>query len=508
MSEKSRKVLIITYYFPPSGGAGVQRTLKFVKYLRDFGWEPVVLTAKGADYPAIDETLFAEIPEGVQVYRSGIIEPYRLYRKFTGRKADEAADIATLSLDQHSKRKLAERVSEWIRAAFFVPDARIAWRFFACGLGKKILAKENIRVIYSSAPPYTTHLIAKKLCKYSKLPWVADFRDSWIGWLSAPQWRPKLSRMLEQKMEYSVLRNADRILAVSKGVKEDLLSRQPELDDERWSLLPNGYDAADFDGVKPAPKDDKITITYSGSLYGPRNPEYLIRALESLKNTGNIAARMKFRIVGRVGDPILQRIKSSAVAEMFEIIPYVTHQESLSYLLGSDMALLIIDDAPANRGILTGKLYEYIGAGKLIFALAPDGEAAQLIRTHKLGFVAAPKNVAQIQVALKRIVESFDNQSGDFKINSNLKTKFDRKEITCELAKILDEVSEKPVIASVFPAKQSRHFELRTRDCFGKKRLAMTLTGLSRQSRQSFSLVRSEKQRDIKRCDDYYMRTF
>ena len=141
MNPPTKKVLIITYYFPPSGGAGVQRTLKFVKYLQDFGWEPVVLTVRNADYPAYDRTLLSEIPDGVKVYHSRIIEPYRLYRTFTGRRSDESTDIGTQSLDDEQKRKWSERISEWIRSCFFIPDARISWLFFGYSMGKKILQR-------------------------------------------------------------------------------------------------------------------------------------------------------------------------------------------------------------------------------------------------------------------------------------------------------------------------------------------------------------------------------
>ena len=439
MSVQRKKVLIVSYYFPPSGGSGVQRTLKFIKYLREFGWEPVVLTARNADYPTYDESLQTEIPQGVKIYRSHIAEPYRLYRKLTGRQAEESTDIATLTLGEDEKRKFSERLSEWVRAAFFVPDARIAWLFFAYPMGLKILRQEKIDVIYSSAPPYTTHLIGMMLHRSSNLPWVADFRDSWIGWLSTPQWRPRLSRTLEMWMESSVLRYANRILTVSSGVKEDLLSRHPELRDSRWRFLPNGYDAADFRNVRPKSKDEKITFIYSGSLYGNRNPEYLLRALEMLQQTNPaLLEKIRFRFVGRIGESILKRINESPVSQIIEVMSYVPHRESLSYLLGSDISLLIIDDAPMNSGILTGKLFEYIGAGHPIFALAPEGEAAELIHSRNLGLVAHPKDVQAIQDALKQLLQT--SKEKRFQTDMNTRSLFERRQLTGELASILQEL--------------------------------------------------------------------
>ncbi|MFQ5641120.1 MAG: glycosyltransferase family 4 protein [bacterium] len=441
VARGQKKVLVITYYFPPSGGAGVQRTLKFVKYLRDFDWEPVVLTAKDADYPTYDESLLAEIPKDIAIYRSRIFEPYKVYRKFTGRKANESTDIATLSLDQKSKQKLSERLSEWIRAAFFIPDARIGWLAFAYSKGREIVKKENIQMIYSSAPPYTTHLIARKLQKVSELPWVADFRDSWIGWVSTPQWRPRLSRAVEMQMEESVLRYADRILTVSRGIKEDLLGRHPQCRDESWRLLPNGFDAADFDSAPAKDRDGVLTITYTGSLYGPRNPKSLLRALELLqKENAEITKKVRVRIVGRVGESVINDIQASPVKNAFEIVSYLPHKESLGYLLSTDVSLLIIDDAPVNHGIIPGKVYEYIGAGRPILALAPEGEVTELIQSNDLGYAIDPGDVSSLREILLKLIASKEQGQNLVKNNRAFQKKFERREQTKELAQIFDEL--------------------------------------------------------------------
>ncbi len=433
------RVLITTYYFPPAGGAGVQRTLKFVKYLREFGWEPVVLTARDADYPARDETLIAEIPEGVKIYRAPLFEPYRLYRRFTGKSADAATDIATLTRDARGAQKWSERLSEFIRAALFVPDARMTWLCPAFYLGRKILQAEKIDLLFSSAPPYTTHLIGRRLKRASGLPWVADFRDSWIGWLSTPPWRPAPARALEFRMEKNVLAQADRILTVSAGVEEDLLSRHPELRDARWRCLPNGFDAADLAGIQPKAKTPGFTLIYTGSLYGNRNPRSLLRALEQLlAESFAPLERLHIRLVGRSGEAILQEIAASPAGRFFEYIPYVSHAESLQYLLAADAALLIIDDAPANRGILTGKLFEYIGARLPILALAPEGDASALIRQHHLGYALQPGDSEGIAAILRRLLQEEDQtvrQEGEA-----ARSLFERREQTRQLAALFDEL--------------------------------------------------------------------
>ncbi len=437
-----KKILIITYYFPPSGGAGVQRTLKFVKYLQDFGWQPVVLTVRDADYPAYDHSLAAEIPAGTPIYRTRIFEPYQLYRKLTGKKSHEAIDIATLTRDPGQKRKWREQFAELVRSWLFIPDARIGWKPFGVRAGLQIIERDGIDLIYSSAPPYTCHLIARDLKRKTGLPWICDFRDSWIGWLSAAQ-RHGWAARREFKQEASVLETADRILTVSAGVTNDLLGRHPAQRDHRWHILPNGYDGADFQGLTPFQKSDKLTLTYTGSLYGNRDPEFLWQALtELMREEARWQSQFRVHLVGRVDAAMLRRIQSQPeLAALVQHIPYLPHQESLRYLISADFLLLIIDDDPKNKGILTGKLYEYLGARKPILALAPPGDATDLIQKVQAGWIAAPQNIAEIKAQLRSIFNLWQQQA--------LKTgqlalaeieALDRRCLTERLARIGDEL--------------------------------------------------------------------
>ena len=441
-AKTSKKVLIISYYFPPCGGAGVQRTLKFVKYLPQFGWQPVVLTARNADYPAYDPSLLMEVPERMPVYKAWIFEPYSLYRKWTGRPAGEAVDIATLTLSEAERRQWPERLAEWVREAFFVPDARIGWFPFALWKGLTVVRREGIKLLYSSAPPYTCHLIGLFLKRLTGLPWVVDFRDSWIGWHSTPQRRPWLSRRLEFWMEEMVLGWADRIVTVSEGIWADLKGRHTWIRDERWQWLPNGYDAEDFQWAKPQKKDARLTFTYTGSLYGNRHPGALLKALQEVfKEQPETRDHIRFRFIGRIGRTILDELQSHTWRDVVEVIPYVSHQKCLGYLLATDVSLLIIDDAPVNRGILTGKLFEYLGAQKPILALAPEGEAANLIRDTNTGIVIPPKAIGKIKEAIFNYYMDWKKgtlERGDFRKIME----FDRRKLTQKLARILDDVAK------------------------------------------------------------------
>ncbi len=428
------KVLIIAYYFPPAGGPGVQRTLKFVKYLRDFGWEPVILTAQDPDYPSLDPSLENEVPSDLHIYRSHILEPYRWYRKLTRRPEDENGDVAQLTFLDGERQKWPERLSEAIRSTLFIPDARIGWLPAAVSLGKKIILREQIDLLYSSVPPYTTHLIGLCLKRLTHLPWVADFRDSWIGWFSAPQWRPRLSRALELWMERQVLNKSDTVLTVSPGVGKDLFSRHTHLRDDHCYVLTNGFDREDFLNLPVLPSSEQVTLTYTGSLDGYRNPEILLQAMELIQKTHpDSLQRLRVRFVGHIGAPIKNRLQSSPVAKVIDIIPYVTHLESLSYLQSSDASLLIIDDSPGNASIFTGKLFEYIGAGHPILALTPEGDAANLIRKHKLGVVIPPRDV---QMTARVLIDLTEGRL--LKQSSIDTTPFERWHQTAQLARHFD----------------------------------------------------------------------
>ncbi|MBN1780440.1 glycosyltransferase family 4 protein [bacterium] len=430
-----KKVLIIAYYFPPSGGAGVQRVMKFVKYLPEFGWEPLVLTVnENAGFPVRDSSLLNEIPKDIRVIRTRIFEPYRAFHRFTGKSSAQGTDMATL---HRRRRSLRERIAEFVRSNFFIPDARCFWRSTAVPAGKKLLKNERIDLIFSSAPPYTTHLVARAIADYADLPWIADFRDSWVDWLSAPK-RTGISRRIDLAMENSVLKRADHITHVTRGIQQDLLSRHPDVSKEKWSLIPNGFDREDFNGLTPETAGTHFVITYTGSLYGHRNPESFLEGLRLLfQNQPQYRQKIRVQFIGRVDPEFIRAF--GAFGDHIVHIPYVTHRESLEYMLKSDVLLLIIDDARASRSIITGKCYEYLASGRPILAIAPEGEAADLIRTLKAGEVVSPQHPVAVHHTLLRMIGKW--QAGeDIPVDADMINRYDRKVITGHLAGLFHKV--------------------------------------------------------------------
>lgn len=434
-----KKVLIIAYYFPPSGGPGVQRVLKHVKFLREFGWEPVVLTVSNGQFPARDESLFSEIPDGVKVFRTKIFEPYDIYRFFTGKKKGEAIDVNTIK-KEGQKSKLTEKIAEFIRATFFIPDARIGWFWNASKEALKIIEDENIDAIYSSSPPYTCSLIAKKLKKKTKLPWIAGFRDPWTEFISTPK-RWFFPKMIDRRMEYSVFNQADYVECAWQGIIEDALGKYPKLDRSKFIHVPNGYDSTEFPEVDHQ-KNNKFTMTYTGSMYGRRNPKDLFDAVEELISDGKIDKNnIKMRFIGRFGDEIHQMFESVRFKNSIEILSYMPHKKSIEYLLRSDASLLIVDESKESEEIVPGKVYEYLGVGRPVFAVAPESSAiSKLIIETNGGFIAHQSEKEKLKSNFLHFYNSWTQGKEIITQNRKEIEKYERRENAATLASYFERI--------------------------------------------------------------------
>lgn len=435
-----KNLLIVTYYFPPSGGPGVQRVLKHIKYLPEFGWNPIVLTVENGEYQAIDLSLLDEIPEKTIIHKSRIFEPYDIYRKFTGRKKGEPLDVNNIKKD-NQKSSLVDRIAELIRATLFIPDARIGWFFSAKKEARKILDKYKIDAIYSSSPPYTCSVIANSLHKETKLPWVAGFRDPWTGFLTTPK-RWFLPAFIDRKLEHSTFKNATAIEAAWEGIIKDVFDKYDDLDSSKFHHIPNGYDSSDFPKVLYN-RNDKFTLTYTGSLYGRRNPKSLFEAIEQLIAEGKVEkSDLKFVFVGRFGDEVIEMFEGASFKDCIETVGYVTHKESIGYLLESEALLLIVDEAKESEEIVPGKVYEYLGTKRPLFTIAPNNSAiAKLISETKSGLIAH-------QSEINKIAENFLLYYSAWKNNSQLINPdieqielYERRNSSKNLATILDELT-------------------------------------------------------------------
>ncbi|MEC5394273.1 glycosyl transferase family 1 [Bergeyella sp. RCAD1439] len=364
MAEK--KVLIVSYYWPPAGGPGVQRWLKFAKYLPEFGWSPTVFIPQNPSYPLMDESLVDEVPEGISTIRTPIWEPYQWAEKLNKNNKKYKAGQFDVGHHQNWKSKL----SIWVRGNFFIPDARVFWVRPSVNFLKKHLREHSYEALVTTGPPHSLHLIGLKLKRhFPDLKWIADFRDPWteISYykhLKLTSWADRKHRVLEEK----VFKTADLTLATSFTDAENFRKKGANA-----VCLTNGFDK-EAQLVAPSPKSKRFAISYIGVLEQLRTPKILWQALEELVGESpDFKSDLEIRFVGRVDEKIAHTLKSTLLSSAVYSTGYLSHQEALEEM--ANAALLLLTNFPEahSRGIIPGKLFEYLASGKPILSFGPNG---------------------------------------------------------------------------------------------------------------------------------------
>jgi glycosyltransferase involved in cell wall biosynthesis len=431
-----KKILFVVYNFPPAAGAATQRILKFLKYLNKFGYSTYVLTVDKVDYPDLDFTLIEKIPESTKVIKTKYWTPFGIYRKITGRKSDDKIPVAFI---KNNHTSIAERISVFLRLNVFLPDAKIGWLPFAVKSGVKLVQDEKIDVVISSGPPHTTHLIAKSIKQKTGIKWIADFRDPWtdIDYYSGMK-RTKFAEWIDSKLERSVLKNADYVVAASEGYLEIIKSKGIK---NNYAVLTNGFDQDDFIGIEEK-KSDKFLITYTGNMPVARNPESLWLALEELMGENETFAKeFEFHFAGVMDDEIRAKIQKMNFYNKFFDHGYLNHHKVIELTFNSHLLIMIVNRVATSKEILPGKIFEYIASGNLILVIGPeDGVSARLINYIGQGIAT---NYDAKERMKSFILETFLKwKSGNLqKFNSPKKNEFTREEITRKLITIINSLS-------------------------------------------------------------------
>jgi hypothetical protein len=437
-----KNLLIICYYFPPAGGAGVQRILKYTKYLQDYGWMPHILTVTPESHEVKDETFMAEIPENTIIHHSKIFEPYDIYRMLTGNK-NKYIDVNSIKKTGR-KKSAKDKFAEFVRASFFIPDARMFWRCNAIKEGVELCKKYNIDTIYSSSPPYTCEIIGRGIKRKTGLPWLAGPRDPWTGYISAPD-RPAISRAIDKKMERSVWNEADAVEVAWPGIIEDAVRKYPELDKKRDCFFhnPNGFDKDDYPKMESV-KNNRFTLTYTGSLFGKASPEFILKAIEKVVANGKVDKnKILLRVIGRYGSMEQNMLETSTIKDSVELIPYLPHKESVEYLLKSDSLLMLCSGTAYTNLIVPGKLYEYMGAGKPILSISPeDSMVAKIISETGTGFNSDETNIDKIANDYLKLYQAWENETSCINPIPEKIKRYERPELAKNLANILNIISE------------------------------------------------------------------
>jgi glycosyltransferase involved in cell wall biosynthesis len=433
------KVLIITYYWPPSGGSGVQRWLKFVKYLPQFGYIPHVYTVENGEYPVIDNSLEKDIPKEAVIIKKPIIEPYGFYKKMLGHKKNKKLGHGFVGeRNKSGLKKLVHSFALWVRGNFFIPDARVLWVKPSVDFLTEYVKTNNITTIISTGTPHSMHLIAQGIKQQTGVKWIADFRDPWTGVYYLKDMKlSKSSFQKHLKLEKEVLLNCDVITTVGNHLAQNLISLVKEKSiADKVIVLPNGFDR-EINIEQEVVLDKKFSIVYIGLFSKEQNHPAYWKALRTcVDEDADFAKDLELKCVGNIDPSIEDAITQNQLSKYYNKIGFVSHAEAESYQRSAQVLLLSINNYPGAKEMLTGKLFEYIASGRPILCLGPaDGDAAAVIKNTSTGEIAEWDDEEKIKDILKKYYALY--KSNSLKAHPIHLEKYHRKNLTQELIKIL-----------------------------------------------------------------------
>lgn len=428
-----KKVLIITYYWPPSGGGGVQRWVKFVKYLNDFGWEPIVYAPENPNYPIIDKSLSADIPNDIKIIKQKIWEPYEAYNKIAGSKKDSKIHAGLIS-EKNEKKSLKKEALLWVRGNLFIPDARKFWIKPSYKFLKKYITKNNIEHIITTGPPHSMHVIGLKLKKKLKVKWVADFRDPWLYMDNNINDLKYTKRTFNKhlSLETQTLKLADEVITVTKKIALDYEKQA----NKKIHVITNGFDESDF--TSSTHNYENFIIGHYGTLGKYRNPNNLWKILgEKIKTDSLFNEKLKIELIGPVDGSVLNDISKNKLENHLTKIDYLSHKKVTKKMMEASILLLLLDKNFSMEGRMTGKIFEYLAAKRPIIGLgSTKSDPVKVLNETKSGIMIEYDNRKKIEEQISKSFELFKNKKLDLADDSY--KIYSRKELTKQLAKILD----------------------------------------------------------------------
>ena len=428
MSSK-KKALIITYYWPPVGGSGVQRWLKFVKYLRDFDIEPIIYTVKNPSYPILDDSLLSEIPEGIEILKQKIFEPNSLLSIFGSKSKNESAGF----LDPNPS--FLGKIMQFIRANYFIPDARKYWIKPSVRFLSNYIEKNAVDVVITSGPPHSLQLIGLQLKKQKGVKWISDFRDPWteIDYFHQLPLTKKATKK-HHILEEEVIRKSDMILVVGDTMKKNFLKYSDSIE-----VITNGFDTNEKTSIHVL--DNKFSITHVGLMNDDRNPNVLWQALKELCDSNtDFNNNLKIRLIGKVANSIVQNL-SMFEASTIELIPYLKHEEVSKYQSTSQVLLLCINNVPSAKGIITGKIFEYLQSKRPILAIGPEnGDASVILKNTNAGCIFDFNEKEKLKAYILSLYKQYKVSS--LVVESKNIEQYHRRNLTEKLANVINNITQ------------------------------------------------------------------
>lgn len=427
----NKKILIISYYWPPAGGPGVQRWLKFVKYLPEFGWEPTVFIPENPSYPIVDDTLEKDVSKNLEIIKTKIWEPYQI-AEFFGK---DNKKFKAGQFDVGKNQSLKSRLSIWVRGNFFIPDARVFWVNPSVNYLKKFLKENHFDALVTTGPPHSVHLIGLNLKKeFPDLKWISDFRDPWTE-ISYYQ-HLKLTKFADRKhrnLEQKVFENADITLATSYADAENFKKKGANA-----VCITNGFDVENQEPrTENSEPSTQFTLSYIGVLEQLRNPEVLWKVLNDLmKENEDFSKNFQLKFVGRIDDRILDEITNSELNDSVKNLGYLSHSEANLEMQNSDLLLITNFPEDKSKGIIPGKIFEYLATKKQIISFGPkDSDVKRILEETHAGKHFSYDDYESLKAF---ILEKFNDwKSGNLSSNTENIEQFSRKNLTKKLAEIL-----------------------------------------------------------------------
>jgi glycosyltransferase involved in cell wall biosynthesis len=426
-----KKVLIITYYWPPAGGPGVQRWLKFVKYLPEYDIDPVVYCPENPNYPIIDESLVNEIPNNITILKQPINEPYGLASIFS---KGSSKKISSGVIPKAKKQSFIEKTMLYVRGNFFIPDARKNWVKPSVEFLSNYIKEHQIETIITTGPPHSLHLIGLQLKASLGVKWFADFRDPWttIGYHKDLK-LTESSKAKHLSLEQKVLNTADQIIVTSNHTKNEFQTKTKQ----PITVITNGYDSHN---VRVEGKDEKFTLSHIGSLLSERNPVVLWEALsELIKENKAFSEVFRLQLVGVVSNDVIESINKNGLKNYVDVVGYVSHDDALKFQMKSQLLLLIEIDSEDTKAIIAGKVFEYLISETPILAMGPkDADVEKIITSTNTGTYFSYNQKAELKLQLLTYFEAFQNNT--LKVNAIGLQPYSRRALTEKLAKLIKSI--------------------------------------------------------------------